>query len=86
VDRLSHPRVGSSYDNWLELMGESQGLLQMAAEHILDMQKSLCLMSVPIHHVLSDITELSGLAIPDAIRAGERDCVKLAQALPAILL
>lgn len=56
-----------------------QSLLQMAAEHILHMQKSLDQMNVQIHHVLSDITGLSGLAILDAILAGERDCVKLAQ-------
>lgn len=56
-----------------------QSLLQMAAEHILHMQKSLSQMNVQIHHVLSDITGLSGLAILDAILAGERDCVKLAQ-------
>ena len=56
-----------------------QSLLQMAAEHILHMQKSLSLMNVQVHHVLSDITGLSGLAILDAILAGERDCVKLAQ-------
>jgi len=36
-------------------------------------------MNVQVHHVLSDITGLSGLAILDAILAGERDCVKLAQ-------
>lgn len=36
-------------------------------------------MNVQIHHVLSDITGLSGLAILDAILAGERGCVKLAQ-------
>jgi hypothetical protein len=51
----------------------------MAAEHILHMQKSLSLMNVQIHHVLSDITGFSGLAILDAILAGERDCVKLAK-------
>jgi transposase len=51
----------------------------MAAEHIFHMQKSLSLMNVQIHHVLSDITGLSGLAILDAIVAGGRDCVKLAQ-------
>jgi transposase len=39
----------------------------MAAEHILHMQKSLSLMNVQIHHVLSDITGLSGLAILDAV-------------------
>jgi hypothetical protein len=43
------------------------------------MQKSLSQMNVQIHHVLSDITGLSGLTILDAILAGERDCVKLAQ-------
>jgi transposase len=56
-----------------------QSLLQMAAEHILHMQKSLSLMNVQIHHVLSDITGFSGLAILDAILAGERDSVKVAQ-------
>ncbi|MGA2739982.1 MAG: hypothetical protein ABSG65_21410 [Bryobacteraceae bacterium] len=30
-------------------------------------------MNVQLHHVLSDITGLSGLAILDAILAGERD-------------
>jgi len=56
-----------------------QSFLQMAAEHILHMQKSLSQMNVQIHHVLSDITGLSGLAILDAILAGERDCLKLAR-------
>jgi transposase len=56
-----------------------QSLLQMAAEHILHMQKSLSQMNVQIHHVLSDITGLSGMTILDAILAGERDCLKLAQ-------
>ena len=56
-----------------------QNLLQMAAEHILHVQKSLSLMNVQIHHVLTDITGLSGLAILDAILAGGRDSVKLAE-------
>jgi hypothetical protein len=50
----------------------------MAAEHILHIQKALSQMNVQVHHVLSDITGFSGLAILDAIVAGERDCVKLA--------
>jgi hypothetical protein len=33
----------------------------LAAEHILHMQKSLSQINVQIHHVLSDITGLSGL-------------------------
>jgi transposase len=56
-----------------------QSVVQMAAEHILHVQKALSLMNVQVHHVLSDITGLSGLAILDAILAGERDCLKLAQ-------
>jgi transposase len=43
-------------------------LLEMAAEHILHMQK-----------VLSDITGTSGQAILDAILAGQRDPVTLSQ-------
>src|SRR3984957_12212658 len=54
-------------------------LLQMAAEHILHMQKSLSQMNLQIHHVLSDITGSSGQAILDALLAGERDPVQLAQ-------
>jgi len=37
------------------------------------MQKALDQMNVQLHHVLSDITGLSGLAILDAILGGERD-------------
>jgi hypothetical protein len=53
-------------------------LLQMAAEHTMHMQKALSQMNLQIHHVLSDITGTSGLAILDAILAGERDPVELA--------
>jgi transposase len=42
------------------------------------MQKSLDQMNVQIHRVLSDITGVTGLAIVDAILAGERDGRKLA--------
>ena len=56
-----------------------QSLLQMAAEHILHIQKALNQMNVQVHHVLSDITGFSGLAILDAILAGKRDCLKLAR-------
>jgi transposase len=53
-------------------------LLQMAAEHTQHMQKSLSLMNLQIHHVLSDITGASGLSILDAILAGNRDPLCLA--------
>ena len=52
--------------------------MQMAAEHIMHMQKALSQMNLQLHHVLSEITGVSGLAILDAILAGERDPAKLA--------
>jgi hypothetical protein len=50
----------------------------MAAEHIKQMQKALSQMNLQLHHVLSDITGVSGIAILDAILAGERDPIRLA--------
>jgi len=52
--------------------------VQAASQHIQHMQKSLDQMNVQIHRVLSDITGVSGLAILDAILAGERDGRRLA--------
>ena len=54
-------------------------LIQMASKHILHMQKALDQMNVQLHHVLSDITGLSGLAIIDAILGGERNPQTLAR-------
>ena len=54
-------------------------LIRRASTHVLHMQKALDQMNVQLHHVLSDITGLSGLAILDAILAGERDPRVLAQ-------
>ncbi len=54
-------------------------LLQMAAEHTMHMQKALSQMNLQIHHVLSDITGTSGLAILDAIFAGQRDPIEFAK-------
>jgi len=54
------------------------GLVQAASEEIQHMQKSLDQMNVQIHRVLSDLTGVSGLAIIDAILAGERDAHQLA--------
>lgn len=55
-----------------------EGLVQMGAEHVQLMQKALSQMNLQLHHVLSDIVGVSGMAILDAILAGERDQVKLA--------
>jgi hypothetical protein len=42
------------------------------------MQKALDQMNLQLHHVISDITGTTGLAIIDAVLAGERDAEKLA--------
>ncbi len=54
-------------------------LIRLASTHVLHMQKALDQMNVQLHHVLSDITGLSGLAILDAILGGERDPRALAR-------
>jgi transposase len=56
-----------------------QQLVEMAAQHIQHMHKSLTQMNVQIHHVISDITGTTGLAILDAILAGERNPAELAR-------
>jgi transposase len=48
-------------------------LAEMAAQHVQDMQKPMTLMNLQLQHVLSEITGTTGLAIVDAIVAGERD-------------
>ena len=54
-------------------------LVAMAAQHVQPMQKALTQMNLQIHHVISDITGVTGLAIVDAILAGERDPDRLAK-------
>jgi transposase len=48
-------------------------LIQHRAPHILHMQKALQPMNLQLHHVLSDITGVTGMQILRAIVAGERD-------------
>ncbi len=60
------------------LLRHRDSLVQMAAAHVLHMQKALTQMNLQLHHVLSDITGQSGLAILDAILAGERNPAVLA--------
>jgi hypothetical protein len=45
----------------------------MATAHVQHIQKALDQMNLQIHHVISDITGTTGLAIIDAILAGNRD-------------
>ena len=55
-----------------------ENLVQTAVSHVQHMQKALTQMNIQIHHVISDITGVTGLAIIDAILAGERNTRKLA--------
>jgi len=59
------------------LMRHRSDLVLMANQHIQHMQKALTQMNVQIHHVIDDITGLTGLAIVDAIVAGQRDAREL---------
>jgi transposase len=61
------------------LLRHREGLVEMAAEHVQHMQKALSQMNLQLHHVLSDLTGQSRLAILDAILAGERIPQRLAE-------
>lgn len=61
------------------LMRHRHDLVQMASQHVQHMQKALTQMNVQFQHVISDITGMTGLAILDAIVAGERDPAVLAK-------
>lgn len=60
------------------LLRHRESLIQAAAAHVQRMQKALDQMNLQLHLVISDITGLTGLAIIDAILAGERDPATLA--------
>jgi transposase len=60
------------------LLRHRDTLVQLAAAHTQHMQKALTQMNLQLHHVLSDLTGMTGLAILDAILAGERDPAVLA--------
>src|SRR5262245_15199265 len=61
------------------VMRHRQDLVQMAAQHVQPMQKALTQMNLQIHHVINDLTGQTGLAIVDAILAGEREAGELAK-------
>jgi transposase len=60
------------------LQRHRKNLVEYAAMWVQHMQKALNEMNLHLHHVLSDISGLSGLRILDGILAGERDPAKLA--------
>jgi transposase len=53
-------------------------LIRYAASHVQHMQKALTQMNIQLANVISDLTGKTGLAIVDALLAGERDPQKLA--------
>lgn len=53
--------------------------LDYAAAHIQHMQKALTLMNLQLHHVVADVTGVTGMKIIRAIVKGERDPHELAQ-------
>jgi len=61
------------------LMRHRHELVTMASQHVQHMQKALTQMNVQIHHVIDDLTGMTGTAIMDAILAGERNPVKLSE-------
>jgi transposase len=61
------------------LLRHRSTLVAQAATHIQHMQKALVQMNVQLQHVLSDLSGTSGLAIIDAVLAGERDPARLAK-------
>jgi transposase len=61
------------------LLRHRDGLVELAAQHVQHMQKALVQMNLQLHHVLSDLTGQTGLAIVDAILAGERNPEVLAE-------
>jgi hypothetical protein len=57
---------------------QRERLLDYAAAHIQHMQNAMTQMNLQLHHVISDITGVTGMAIIRAIVAGERDPTVLA--------
>src|SRR5262245_5373973 len=61
------------------LLRHRESLVELASVHVQHMQKALDQMNLQIHHVISDITGVTGLAITDAIVEGQRDPDELAK-------
>lgn len=61
------------------LLRHRQNLVELAAEHVLHMQKAMEQMNLKLTHVISDIMGVTGTRILEAIIKGERDPRALAQ-------
>jgi transposase len=56
-----------------------QNLLTQGTQHLQHMQDALDQMNIKIHHVIDDLSGVTGMAIIEAILNGERDPLRLAQ-------
>lgn len=70
-----HERVGQLR----ALLRHREGVVAGAASHIQRMQKAMMQMNVQLHHVVSDITGVTGLRIIRDIVAGVHDPARLAE-------
>jgi len=61
------------------LVRQRDRLIKSGTIHINRMQKALNEMNIQLHHVISDITGVTGMSIIKAIIDGERDAQKLAE-------
>jgi transposase len=61
------------------ILRHRDSLVQIVTIHVQHMQKALDQMNLQLHHVISDITGVSGMAIIEAILNGERDPMLLSQ-------
>jgi transposase len=61
------------------LLRHRSELVMAASQHVQHMHKALTQMNLQIHHVISDVTGTTGLAIVDNILAGQRDAAELAK-------
>lgn len=61
------------------LLRHREAMVQIACTHVQHMQKALSQMNLHLHHVISDITGKTGMAILDAILQGQRDPQRLAE-------
>jgi len=61
------------------LLRHRESLVQMTCVHVQHMHKALDQMNLQIHHVISDITGVTGLAIVDAIVEGKTNPRQLAK-------
>ena len=61
------------------LLRHRDGLVRAAATCVHRLHKALTQMNLQLQHVIADVTGVTGLAILEAILAGERDPVALAQ-------